>query len=152
MPNARDKFIVVMMAIETQKLKQVTAGIFVVLSLFVSSISACACAHHSHPEKVEVEPISCHGQVLTEETVSQPAVTDSVDTSCECLVKSPPKVFFKSENLKIEKQAVALMQTSPVNDLETTIAPGVLPYSYALRVFVSRDFHNLTPGRAPPRL
>jgi hypothetical protein len=141
-----------MMRIEIQRLKQVTAGIFVVLSLFVSSIAACTCAHHSHPEKVEVEPISCHGQVDNEKTVAQPAGTDSADASCECFLPSPSKVFVKSEKLKIEKQAVAVIQTSPVIDLisaTTTLRPANF---HSGMIFVSRDFHNLTPGRAPPRL
>jgi hypothetical protein len=152
LPNARDKFIVIMMALEMQKLKQVTAGIFVVLSLFVSSIAACACAHHSHPEKVEVEAPSCHEQAHTEKTDSQPAVTDSADTSCECLVKSPPKIFFKNENLKIEKQALSLATEDPIVDL-VPVGAASAPIAYYRTIsFVSRDFHNLTPGRAPPRL
>lgn len=140
------------MALEMQRLKQVTAGIFVVLSLFVSSIAACACAHHSHPEKVEVDAPSCHEQPDTGESGSQPAVTDSADTSCECLVKSPPKVFFKNENLKIEKQALSLAKEDPVVDLAPVGAATEPAAFYRTITFVSRDFHNLTPGRAPPRL
>jgi hypothetical protein len=141
-----------MMATEMRRLKQVTAGIFVVLSLFVSSIAACACAHHSHPEKVEVEAPSCHDQAHTEKTDSQPVVTDSADASCECLVKSPPKVFFKNENLKIEKQAVSLAKEETVVDLVPVGATTGTTACYRTITFVSRDFHNLTPGRAPPRL
>lgn len=140
------------MAFEMHRLRQIAAGILVVLSLCVSSIAACACAHHSHPEKVEVEVQSCHQQAHTEETGTRPVVTDSADASCECFLPVPSKAFVKSEKLKIEKQAAAVPQTSDSVELVVAIAPSVSPSPYKLRVFVSRDFHNLTPGRAPPRL
>lgn len=140
------------MALKIQRLRQVAAGILVVLSLCVSSIAACACAHHSHPEKIEVEVPACHQQAHTEETGTQPAVTDSADASCECFLPSPQKVFVKSEKLKIEKQAIAVVNADAVIDLVHTVgAPASVDF-YSTIFSISRDFQNLTPGRAPPRL
>ena len=41
------------------KLKQFAVSLLAILSLFASSVSACACSHHQ--EKPEVSPASCHG-------------------------------------------------------------------------------------------
>jgi hypothetical protein len=140
------------MTLKIHRLRQVAASVFVVLSLCVSSVSACACAHHSHPEKAEAETPSCHSQAHTEEAAGQPAVKDSADASCECILQSPSKVFVKSEKLKLEKQAVLAKEAGPSIVFETAAALSASPNLYSLRFFTQGDFHNLTPGRAPPRL
>jgi hypothetical protein len=148
LPKARDKFIVIVMAPEIHRLRQVTASVFVMLALCVSSISACACAHHYHSEKVEVKIPSCHRPADTEETRSKV----SADASCECILQAPAKVFVKSEKLKLEKQTIA---SASENSNSIPVLTGHLYRSagfYSPRIFVPEPFHNLSPGRAPPRL
>ena len=94
----------------SERLKQFTVSLLVVLSLFVSSVSACTCSHHQ--EKVEVDVSSCH-QHSPEAKAEQHHDTQSKkiqsiisETEC-CCIQPAPKVVAKSESLKIDNQILA---------------------------------------------
>ena len=142
---------------KSQRLKQFSFSFLAVLSLFVSSISACCCAHHQ--EKAETEVPACHQQ--TNETKaenhhdnasSEVDRTDVLNTVCECFRQSAPEVYAKSENVKIEKQAAA--QTPYVSfqiDSITRIISVELN-DYSKPFYLSDSFYNIKSPRAPPRL
>lgn len=136
------------------KWRKVAAGALAVLSLFVSTVAACACTHH-HPEKVleAVETSSCHSE--SHETgvkKQEPSADHFADASCECILDAPSRVFVKSEKLKIEKQAI--VSTIEDSDLEPVLKVTMYLSAgyYTPRIFVPDPFYNLTPGRAPPRI
>jgi hypothetical protein len=136
------------------RLKQFAASFVVVLSLFVSSVSACACSHH---QQVETVSSSCHGhshstkaethQHTTSLETAQALVSE---TECYC-IQPAPRVFAKSENVKIEKQVSNLAQISPV---EIVFVPQTtsVKSEFITPFYLTDSFYNLTPGRAPPRL
>jgi hypothetical protein len=96
---------------KNQRLKQFTVSLLVVLSLFVSSVSACTCAHHQ--EKVEADVSSCHQHSPKAEAEQQFGTNpfekiQSVISETECCCIQPaPKVVAKSESIKIDKQILA---------------------------------------------
>lgn len=133
-------------------------GVFVsalaVLSLFVSSVSACTCAHHQ--QKVETTP-ACHVQSHSGHGESA-QITDaktSIDEGCTCFVNEPsPYILAKSGKKKVAHQgsmiAIPAQATfiEPVfNTVEVSLPPTVAdPDFYLSSLTVSK------PSRAPPRL
>jgi len=92
-------------------LKQFVTSLLALLSLFVSTVSACTCEHHQ--AKTETEPPSCHAHPAKTET-AQNHDADSPETiktsiseaGCVCF-QTAPKVFAKSETVKFKKYAAA---------------------------------------------
>lgn len=129
---------------EIKKSKQIAVGLLIVLSLFVSSVAACVCSHHT--EKAETEVSSCHGN---SETTSVEKVSE-LDSNDECFCIQPaPRVFSKSEKIKFEKQAAVL----PVSHTEIqTISPIAADASvyFEKPFYLSDSFYNLKSPRAPP--
>ena len=125
------------------------------LSLFVSSVSACACSHHQEKPKTEVT--SCHGH--TEEANAESSrdnnSSETIQTiisegKCFC-IQSSPKVIAKSEKVKIEKQQIAVLpylqgRTAFVFQTISVKSAFITPF------YLTDSFYNLTPGRAPPGL
>jgi hypothetical protein len=144
------------------KLKQYGLAICLVVSLFVSAVSACTCSHH--PQRIETtasDNSSCHqhSEEATEETSSEHQesagsgeTARSVVPNDECCCIQPaPEVVVKTENFKTEKQSLAILPASQV-----TIA--FVPQTILVRIefvapfYLTDSFYNLTPGRAPPIL
>jgi len=138
------------------QLKQFTVSFLVVLSLFVSSVSACTCSHHQ--EKVEVDVSACHQhspEAKAEQhpgtNVSEEIQTVISETEC-CCVQPAPKVVAKSESVKIGKQIlVSAGENKSVSELvlERVHSPSNF---HSSQLPITDSFYNLTPGRAPPRL
>jgi hypothetical protein len=146
------------MVIKIDKLRQAAASFLVILSLFVSSVSACACAHHNHPKQLKAEESSCHREKSHEQAETQDS-DDSVSfsgdiaaASCECVLDTAAKVFAKNEKLKIGKQAALSISNDKSPVLVFTRPLDLSAGFYSPRIFVSDPFYNLMPGRAPPRL
>lgn len=142
-----------------KKLRQLAASILVVLSLCVSSVSACACACTHHvPESGETEVPSCHAKSHREHSHGDQfsgkkgAITDTVETSCECCLQAPPKIYVKRDNLRIEKQTVVAAQAGPDLICESALIKVFSAGIYSSRISLPKTRLNLTPGRAPPRL
>ena len=146
------------------RLKQYGLAICLVVSLFVSAVSACTCSHH--PQRIETnasDTSSCHQHseeaaadtsVKTEQQQSadsnEPARSVVPQDEC-CCIQPAPKVFAKSENLKIEKQTLAILP-------ESHVAIAFVPQTISVKsefitpFYLTDSFYNLTPGRAPPIL
>lgn len=139
------------------KIKQSAESLLVVLSLFVSSIAACCCAHHE--EKFEIETASCHAQTVETKAADHHDVRDSgeaaqfdvVNSNCECVVKSAPKIYAKNENVKFEKQALT-SQTIKLPEAEFAVSIAAFQSVFVMPQYLSDSFYNFAPGRAPPRL
>lgn len=133
---------------DLKKSKQIAVGLLIVLSLLVSSVAACVCSHHA--EKIETEVSSCHGNSETvQETTSVEKVSE-LDSNDECFCIQPaPRIFSKSETLKIEKPAAIL----PVSHIEiqtiSTIVSDASIY-FEKPFYLSDSFYNLKSPRAPP--
>ncbi len=127
-----------------------------VLSLFVSSVPACCCAPH-HQKIVETETPACHehaaetkaerqhGGISSTEIV--PAVSES---ECVCR-QSAPKFIAKSENVKVEKHTTAISFVKPP-EIVFTAPRATEEIDFSKPFYLTDSFHNLSPGRAPPRL
>jgi hypothetical protein len=137
------------------RLKQFGLAFCLVVSLFVSSVSACTCSHH--PEKVEIEVSSCRQHSETIQTgqhhkanLDENAQSLVSQDEC-CCIEPAPKVVAKSETLKIEKQKLATLSLLPV---EIAFVPQIVSVKseFITPFYLTDSFYNLTPGRAPPNL
>lgn len=126
-----------------KKSKQIAVGLLIVLSLFVSSVSACVCSHHT--EKIETKVSSCHGH---SETTQER--TSELDSNDECFCIQPaPRIFSKSETIKFEKQTAVL----PLSDIELKAVSQVVADAgvyFEKPFYLSDSFYNLKSPRAPP--
>jgi hypothetical protein len=153
---------------KNQRLKQFAACLLVVLSLFVSSVSACTCSSHksqtnelSHcqpqqPVKTEEHQAHQHTPDLEEASHHDGDLPENIlasfsDDEC-CCVQSTPRVSAKTENIKIEKQKVAVSSFTPIKLISELPTVPTKTVDFIAPYYLSDSFHNLTPGRAPPRL
>jgi hypothetical protein len=149
------------------KLKQKGLAIYLVISLFVSAVSAGTCLHHPKEARTTAGTSShhqhseeAHGQISNEhhessdhhENADSSKTARSVVLSDECCCIAPArKIVAKIENPKIEKQSLAILPTSPV-----TIA--FIPQKFTVKgkfiapFYLTDSFYNISPGRAPPIL
>lgn len=153
---------------KNQRLKQFAASLLVVLSLFISLVAACTCSAH---ESATNEPSHCEPQlsVKTEENhahqhlpyaqigsqIDDKLTTDlsaSFSENACCCVQSAPRVAAKTENIKVEKQKSAITQISEIEPILVSQLVIVKTIDFVSPFYLSDSFHNLTPGRAPPRL
>lgn len=136
---------------KSEKLKQISAAILVVLSLFVSSVAACCCSHHQ--EKTAIETPSCHAEKHPTENRQESANADSADfynIPCECFAESAPKVFAKSENIKVEKQSAKLALSIYFENREVLPNVSGVKVDFSTPFHITRFFDNLKSPRAPP--
>ena len=142
---------------KNQRLKQFGTSLLIVLSLFVSSISAaCTCAHenaeaaecsHSEQQQHSHEGASeNHSHFDSAEVVS---ISES-EAEC-CCAPTAPKVSAKAVNLKIEKQFSVLSRTSPI-EIAFVAQKIRVKSEFVTPFYLTDSFHNLSPGRAPPVL
>ncbi|MEP6900788.1 MAG: hypothetical protein ABJA66_03500 [Actinomycetota bacterium] len=136
-----------------QRWRQFSASFLIVLSLFVSSVSACVCSHH-HTEKVEIKTSSCHEHSGNKQNQnansSETLETFDSDDKC-CCVESAPKIFSKSETIKIEKQT-AVLPFSRVEIKAVSRVVSVERIYFEKPFYLSDSFYNIKSPRAPPRL
>lgn len=130
---------------------QIAGGILILISLFVSSVSACACPHHQKP--VPDEKPSCHGHSAEPEQKEQaPEVVGGgkISPSQCCCVQPAPKAITKAEKIKSENDVA----TTPLPVVEAALHSKTAGESPILErpTFLKDSVCNLTPGRAPPRL
>lgn len=140
-----------------QRLKQFALSLSVVLSLLISSLSICACAHHQENKLTES---SCHEHSEMLMAMDTPADANQADTiqnvisgsaDCNC-VKPAPKAFSKSEFLQIEKQtaAVALVISFQAELITQILTDN--PANFVQPFQLSDSSYNIRSPRAPPRL
>jgi len=135
----------------TKNLVLIAIGLPIALSLFVSSVAACICSHHT-PTTPKREFSACHGHSETKQRDDSGEKSAKLDANDDCNCLQPtPRVFSKSETIKIEKQAVAL----PVSGVEFTAVCAVSTFEnayYEKPFYLSDSFYNLKSPRAPPVL
>lgn len=135
------------------RLKQFGLAFCLVVSLFVSSVSACTCSHH--PQKVETEVSSCHQHSESTKTEQHHSPDSNEEAQSVipqdecCCVEPTPRVVAKAENIKIEKQKLATFSLLPV---EIAFVPQTFKVKseFSRKFYLTDSFYNLTPGRAPP--
>ena len=136
------------------KLKQFALALCVVLSLFASSVAACGCSHHQ--EISETGASSCHQDSAQNHSGEMPmSATDSAtfERTDDCLcVQAAPRVFAKSEVVKIEKQAAAIAPVVSMAAKPTAIVSAVEIVHFIKPFYLSDSFDNLKSPRAPPVL
>lgn len=136
-------------------LKQFVISLSALLSLFVSSVSACACSHHQ--AKPETESPSCHAHPAKSESGrnhdadAPETIRNSLsEAGCVCF-QIAPKAFAKSETTKFKKYAAAVYHlTAP--EIVFVSRGAAVKLDFTKPFYLSDSFYNLSPGRAPPRL
>jgi hypothetical protein len=133
---------------EMKKTRQMAVGFLIVASLFVSSVSACICSHHA--EKAEVQAASCHEHSEAKQETPQVEQIEKFDSGEDCGCAAPaPRVFSKSEKLKIEKQ-LAAVSFAPLEIKTPATNSAVLSVYFEKPFYLSDSFYNLKSPRAPP--
>lgn len=143
----------------TNRKKQMLMTLLAVLSLFVSAVSACACAHHTDNQSVELASVSCHGAEHGEvkaEAEQPPIPTGSfVGQDCACFVRTPVQVIASKAEKKKSKVADASddFVSVEINRFEFSAIPNVnAPVFDRTRSYHSNPHLRSGPARAPPRL
>src|SRR5215203_2889232 len=134
-----------------KKSKHFAIGFLIVLSLFVSSVSARACSHHAS-KAAAVQTESCHGHSAKKQSreVDSTRELRQFDAGSECFcAESAPRLFSKSETIKIEKQTAALpFLRVEIETVSTAIS--VVNVYFEKPFYLSDSFYNLKSPRAPP--
>jgi hypothetical protein len=135
------------------KLKQFAVSFLLISSLFVSAISACACAHHQ--AKQETATPACHRHPAKTVKNHDAGATENTEASiseagCVCF-QIAPKVFAKSETVKFKKHAAAISSLAPPSIVSAAqIVSEKIDFTKPF--YLSDSFYNVSPGRAPPVL
>ena len=142
---------------KNQRLKQFTVSLLVVLSLFVSSVSACTCSHE--PETSEIshcQPPPQHSHDAQAESHHDENLPESVSVLVSpnqcCGIQSTPRASAVTKNNKIDKQALIVSPSPPIEFVSVSQIVSIKTVGFVTPFYLSDSFHNLTPGRAPPRL
>lgn len=136
----------------TQKLERIAIGLLIVLSLFVSSVAACVCSHHTeNAPKIEVSSCHSHPEAKKEDGSNEEGFASfDANEDCSCL-QPTPRVYAKSETIKIEKQTTALSFSGVEFKAISVILISENAY-YEKPFYLSDSFYNLKSPRAPPIL
>lgn len=143
------------MKVTLKKLHFYPATLLVTLAMFVSAISACACAHHQPPQET-AEASSCHS------TAHDPGVSEFATQSdhsapqlggeCDCLVRLPvPAIAAKSEDKLAKNSELLTAAEGPGSIVGSVRLSQVNSTTFQDGVFYSRQFSFAGPSRAPPR-
>ena len=157
---------------KNRRLPQIVFSLGIVLSLFASSISAvCLCRetaeNHCQPMPSHETNAENHSYHAKEETISNhhespdkyhhEAVSTDIFSfnatldECCCSLNTP-KVFAKTETVKIEKQAINYQPNAPPQTVLTAPSQTAETVYYTKPLYLSDSFHNIKSPRAPPRL
>lgn len=158
----------------SNRARKLAVSLWIVLSLFVSTVSACTCAHDSVQTENHCQlPVTqhLHDSENSENTdYSHSAPTHSHESSAEhhesetaenfsdaispdecCCFQSAPRVFAKSETVKIEKQSAAVLPYSAIDFQLNAPIITIANVDFAASFYLSDSFYNLKSPRAPPR-
>jgi hypothetical protein len=135
---------------DMKKSKHFAIGFLIVLSLFVSSVSACACSHHASKAAAQTESCHEHSGKKQSPEVDSTRELRQLDGGSECFcAESAPRLFSKSETIKIEKQTAALpFLRVEIETVSTAIS--VVNVYFEKPFYLSDSFYNLKSPRAPP--
>lgn len=133
----------------------ILGSLAVLVTLLISSVSACACDHHG--TRVARAKPSCHSAASHEDPVKVEVTTDNtrIEKSCNCNIHiSPASVLTRSE-----KKGVVLQQDAAAADVILPSRETSNTVSSPESCFLDNDLdlyetlaHSRAPSRAPPRL
>ena len=129
----------------TVRIQRYAIGILAVLSLFVSSVSACACSHHA----AEVQPEqSCHSTSGHHNKPKTAPTGHHVSESCVCIL-SANKLSVKAEGFKLKKNQTASVAETGVESARFYSAAPANSTTVDQRSY-SSSFYNSAAARGPP--
>ena len=137
-----------------KRLQPFAIGLLTMLSLFVSSASACTCSHQE--TKGTPEATSHHHHDLEENAESHDSYVEDANTcsashaDCICEVTTS-KVIAKSEGIKLRKHATAVFIKTPLPIAVASLAKTTRA-EFAKPFYLSDSFYNLAPKRGPPTI
>lgn len=147
------------------KLKQFGLVLCCLVSLFMPSIAAaCACRHetacaaHCRSKHQSLQERSCeHPQHHDDNAGTVADSSESFQTvitqpDCCCASSSTPRVFAKTDTVKIEKQIALSIKPARIEFETTPQIVSVKTVVFEVPFYLSDSFYNISPGRAPPRL
>jgi hypothetical protein len=124
-------------------------AILLAASVFASSVSACPCANH--PDERDRETASCHDHPL-DKALSDPGRPDASFHEAGCFCIQPgPKAAFKSETLKLKKQA-ATAAAAAEPEVSGSIASAFVAAYSSPRLDLPESFPDAIAARGPPSL
>jgi len=131
-------------------------GALFILSLLVSSVSACSCPHHEDAAAPEAALRHFHSHSHEVESghdssKDPPSAVSLVSPEDCCCVQAAPKAASKSEVIKWDGK---VLKSSPLPTVDQVFVSAAEVVQIGLEtpsLLVESDL-NLTPGRAPPRL
>lgn len=138
-------------------IKHYAASLLAVLSLLVSSVAACGCAHHQ--ARTETQSPSCHqishskeSDNLRQKESAQTNQSKALDVSCICFVQATPKAPGSVETVKIQKQAaIFTAKIDVVYGFALARPPSATRFSFSATA-LSDSAYNIKLPRAPPIL
>ena len=134
------------------RLKQLALSLSIVLSLFVSSMAACACSHHQ--SKAETHTPSCHqSSQENQQTVAGDETKPSVQIgiACNCFIKTAaPFAASKFENFKTQKTQAVLIALPKAEKLDLISQSASAKFHRTYYFYNSNYLRKNTPPRAPP--
>jgi hypothetical protein len=156
---------------KNSRITKLAVSFLTILSLFVCSVSACTCAHNSANVENHCEPQSAlHSHESENVNHSHSASTHSHESRNEreklnasenlstafsleecCCFQPAPRVFAKSETVKIEKRAAEISLNSAIDFQLTAPLIEIATFDSIAPVFLSDSFSNPKSPRAPPR-
>jgi len=129
----------------TCRVKRVAITVCVIACLLASTVTACACSHHSHAKPESSTP-ACHQHA--EKAKNGEAETSLAGCDCRCF-DDRSDLSLKSEGIKLKNQPALAVLVTP--EPAVSVADVVVNSdSYSKPRFLSDSFYNLPPGRAPP--
>jgi len=135
--------------------KAATGALFI-LSLLVSSVSACSCPHHEDAASPDATLGHLHSHSHEAESKREPskgsrgAVSMVSPEDC-CCMQPATKAAAKSEVIKSDGK---VLKSSPLPSVERMFVSMAEVVQIGLETpsLLVESHRNLTPGRAPPRL
>lgn len=140
--------------VRTVRLRRFSCCVVAVVALFVSTVSACACAHHRSRSKSQ--PLSCHSasheQAVEGDNTIDPG--ESLDSFCGCFVKDPvPFITAKSteKRTNLADGTATASAGSPIVQYPRFVAQPI-GISFTYEIEIAKTVGTAAPSRAPPRL
>jgi hypothetical protein len=141
---------------KNQRLKQCAVSLLIVLSLFVSSVSACTCPHETQTTELSHCQPPQHSHGAQAESHHNETIPESVSVLVSpnqcCGIQSTPRASAVTKNIQVEKQALATSLAPTIEFISISHIAPIKTIGFVTPFYLSDSFHNLTPGRAPPRL
>ena len=144
------------MMIVNKQLQQFAIGILTVLSLLVSSASACTCSHHHAESDTGKSSLHSHSEMSEfgdshHSRVENTASCLASDSDCVCEAATA-KLVAKSDWIKFDKH-IATVSLEKADIAVAVFQPlTTVRIDFAKPFYLSNSFYDLAPKRGPPNL